>query len=87
MRIYILQTIFRREPHDPKNFGTFNWPLLVHDDSTAKAKADQLLSNWPISKEVPWSQIGDAVCMLVGDREIAWKSFIDGSPYADWTAR
>ncbi len=85
MRIYLLQTIFRKSAGDPLRIGSFNWPFPAHNDPDAKVRATNMLAYTQDPKFVKAWETGDAVRILLDDREIAWKSFDRQSAYADWT--
>jgi hypothetical protein len=85
LRIYFLQTIFRKNVGDPLGVGSFYWPFPAHSDADAKARATNLLAYSQHPNFVKAWETGNAVRILLDDREIAWKSFDRQSAYADWT--
>ena len=84
MAIYSLQTIFRKQTLDPLVLGSFAWPFRAADDKEAVLRADALLAEWKTPGFVAIWETGDAVRILSGAREVAWKSFHKESAYALW---
>jgi hypothetical protein len=82
--IYVLQTIFRKQTLDPLFPGSFAWPFRADDDKDAVLRADALLADWKTPGFVAIWETGDAVRILAGAREVAWKSFHRESAYALW---
>ncbi|HEY1941428.1 MAG TPA: hypothetical protein VGH40_04830 [Roseiarcus sp.] len=82
--VYVLQTIFRKQTHDPLIPGAFVWPFRADDDKDAIIRADAMLADWKDPHFVLIWETGNAVRILHGAREVAWRSFERGSAYAEW---
>ncbi|MBV8472128.1 MAG: hypothetical protein JO234_01820 [Hyphomicrobiales bacterium] len=84
MAVYLLQTIFRKQTHDPLVPGAFAWPFRADDDKDAVRRADAMLANWREPNFVAIWETGNAARIVLGAREIAWRSFERGSAYLEW---
>ena len=78
------ETLFRKQTHDHADPRCFVWPFRADDDEDAIARAEALLANWRDPNFVSLWETGNAVRILRGSREVAWKSFERGSAYAEW---
>lgn len=82
---YVLQTIFRERPDDPLRVGSYFWPFVANSDEDAKIQATAMLTDWQTPNFVAIWETGTAARILMGDKEVSWRSFDQEGAYANWS--